>query len=1129
MNSDRDGIRGGWATPGDDQSDAESAVEATGEFTIDYAPPAWYTQNASGGSAQASQAPVPEVPAAPAPPGPQGPPLPPGPPVSQVPPAPPAQLPQAPWSPPAEPADRAGAATGDIESGATMRFSAAALKREFAERSAGEHVAEAEGPVAVGASGDVVGAPKEEPAAARPDGGDATGGDFELSAPGSPVAVPGAELESGPETGSAEAAGASAVSEDVPSRPESTDAEVSGQDGAERGGSTNAETGAHADAGADVVEPFAGQEREPADTGADVTARTVDADGPEAEASPSHPDTEGAADTATDAGDDDAEAGRPDADASPEVPPRHSGEQDAGARDIIVERGDPSDTPPGSAAPDAGVDVPVDAPEAAPAWTPPPMAQGALPPLPPAYQPAAPAPAAHWPSPGPVAPPATPQQPQPSAAQPPVPPQPAVTGAQPPAPPHQPEIQPQHAQVQPHQPPDQPQPQPPFQPPAAQPAPTAWDAQAAPPAPGPVPPAPAPAPQRDGYGFPQQGAPVPPAPQAAYGFPQQGAPVPQPPAPQAGYGFPQPGVPAPAAPNPPAPPTGYGFPQQGQPVPPAPQAGYGFPQPGAPAPAPQPPAPQASMPDAPAPQAPGPQPGYGFPPHPQPPAQPQPHIPGQQPHIPAQYQPHPGLPPETPDPSQQQPQQQAPQQAPVDPRSGTAWPQPVRHDQRQPTNPSAAPLGYTAAVELSSDRLLNNKKQKAKSGRPGGGSSRFKLGGKKEDAERQRKLELIRTPVLSCYRIAVISLKGGVGKTTTTTALGSTLATERQDKILAIDANPDAGTLGRRVRRETGATIRDLVQAIPYLNSYMDIRRFTSQASSGLEIIANDVDPAVSTTFNDEDYRRAIDVLGKQYPIILTDSGTGLLYSAMRGVLDLADQLIIISTPSVDGASSASTTLDWLSAHGYADLVSRSLTVISGVRETGKMIKVEDIVSHFETRCRGVVVVPFDEHLAAGAEVDLDMMRPKVREAYFNLSAMVAEDIVRHQQSHGLWTNDGNPPPVAAPPMPRQPQYSYPPDLPVPGGQAAPGQPPSGQWVPGQPAPGRPHPYQQGGPHPQQPGPTLPPQQPGQAYPPPPQPQPQPQPQPGQSATGRPFEDGQAYPPHQGHTPPPPPPAPPQQ
>ncbi|WP_264933140.1 MinD/ParA family protein, partial [Streptomyces sp. A012304] len=519
-----------------------------------------------------------------------------------------------------------------------------------------------------------------------------------------------------------------------------------------------------------------------------------------------------------------------------------------------------------------------------------------------------------------------------------------------------------------------------------------------------------------------------------------------------GYGFPQP-----AAPQAPQPPQHPGIPQQadGQPPAAAPQA---FPAQPPQAQAPQPPAPQIPQPTAGPEAPPG---GYGFP---QPPATQAP----------------------------QAPQGPVP---PVDPRAGAAWPQPMQHDQRQPVNPGAAPLGYTAAVELSSDRLLNNKKQKPKSSRPAAGGSRFKLGGKKEEAERQRKLELIRTPVLSCYRIAVISLKGGVGKTTTTTALGSTLATERQDKILAIDANPDAGTLGRRVRRETGATIRDLVQAIPYLNSYMDIRRFTSQAPSGLEIIANDVDPAVSTTFNDEDYRRAIDVLGKQYPIILTDSGTGLLYSAMRGVLDLADQLIIISTPSVDGASSASTTLDWLSAHGYAELVSRSLTVISGVRETGKMIKVEDIVSHFETRCRGVVVVPFDEHLAAGAEVDLDMMRPKVREAYFTLAAMVAEDFVRHQQMHGLWTSDGNPPPVAAPPLP---------------GQPLPGQP-----MPGQPVPGGPVPPQAGQPYPQAPQPGQPYAHPGQPGQPPAQPYP-------------PQQPGQPYPPQAGQpypqTPPPPPP-----
>lgn len=320
----------------------------------------------------------------------------------------------------------------------------------------------------------------------------------------------------------------------------------------------------------------------------------------------------------------------------------------------------------------------------------------------------------------------------------------------------------------------------------------------------------------------------------------------------------------------------------------------------------------------------------------------------------------------------------------------------------------AAPLGHSAATELSSDQLLRGGRSKARSSRPGARPSRFRLGGAKEEAALQHKLEMIRTPVRGCYRIAVISLKGGVGKTTVTTALGSTLASERQDRVLAIDANPDAGTLGRRVRRETGATIRDLVQAIPSLRTYHDIRAYTSQAPSGLEIVANDVDPAISTAFNDEDYRQAIDVLGAQYPIILTDSGTGLLYSAMRGVLDLADQLIVVASPSVDGASSASTTLDWLNAHGYGDLVQRSLTVISGVREKGRIVKVEDIVAHFSERCRGVVSVPFDEHLSAGAEVDLDLMRPKVREAYLTLCALVAESF-SHPQRPAAAGGGGNP------------------------------------------------------------------------------------------------------------------------
>ncbi|MFD3996008.1 AAA family ATPase [Streptomyces sp. NPDC058548] len=305
----------------------------------------------------------------------------------------------------------------------------------------------------------------------------------------------------------------------------------------------------------------------------------------------------------------------------------------------------------------------------------------------------------------------------------------------------------------------------------------------------------------------------------------------------------------------------------------------------------------------------------------------------------------------------------------------------------QPEWQERQPLGSAAAVELSSERLI--RKQPS----PRGGLRRFTgLGAGRPRADQ---LQAIRTPLQHSHRIAVISLKGGVSKTTTTAVLGAMLAAERADRVIAIDANPDSGTLGRRVRRETDATIRDMVSALPRIDSYMDIRRFTSQLPGGLEILANDVDPAVSRTFKDQDYRQVMDLLSRQYPIVLTDSGTGLLHSAMRGVLELADQLVVVSTPSVDGASCASMTLDWLEAHGFDELVERSITVISGVRETGRMLRMKDVVTHFESRCRGVVVVPFDEHLALGAELHLDLLRPKTRAAYIELAALVGEDFAR--------------------------------------------------------------------------------------------------------------------------------------
>jgi MinD-like ATPase involved in chromosome partitioning or flagellar assembly len=238
--------------------------------------------------------------------------------------------------------------------------------------------------------------------------------------------------------------------------------------------------------------------------------------------------------------------------------------------------------------------------------------------------------------------------------------------------------------------------------------------------------------------------------------------------------------------------------------------------------------------------------------------------------------------------------------------------------------------------------------------------------------------------------IAVLSLKGGVGKTTTTVGLGATFASWRGDRVIAVDANPDFGTLALRGPNQTPSTVRDLL-ADQEIVRYSDIRRHTSQSSSRLELLASERDPAVSEAFSEGDYRAVHEILDRFYNVILTDCGTGLTHSAMKGVLDTADALVVVASPAVDSARSALATLDWLRHHGYDRLASAATVVVSSARPGTMPVNIEKLTGYFESRVRAVVVVPYDEHLAEGGEISLDLIGRKTRQAYLTLAASVAD------------------------------------------------------------------------------------------------------------------------------------------
>jgi MinD-like ATPase involved in chromosome partitioning or flagellar assembly len=323
-----------------------------------------------------------------------------------------------------------------------------------------------------------------------------------------------------------------------------------------------------------------------------------------------------------------------------------------------------------------------------------------------------------------------------------------------------------------------------------------------------------------------------------------------------------------------------------------------------------------------------------------------------------------------------------------------------------PTPPNGLPLGYasrplvsqqddpTPYFDLSTVALLGQAKRAPSEGwRKWLYFASFKLVNVGESPKVNRRNGLVaqvQRPLRGCYRMALLSLKGGVGKTTITATLGATFASIRGDRVVAVDANPDRGTLSQKVPLETPATVRHLLRDAEGIEAYSDVRAYTSQGPSRLEVLASEQDPAVSEAFSSDDYTRTLEVLERFYSLVLTDCGTGMLHSAMSAVLDKADVLIVISSGSVDGARSASATLDWLDAHGHQNMVRNSIAVINAVRPRSGKVDMKKVVDHFSRRCRAVLQVPFDPHLEEGAEISLDRLKPQTREALIELAAIVA-------------------------------------------------------------------------------------------------------------------------------------------
>ena len=167
---------------------------------------------------------------------------------------------------------------------------------------------------------------------------------------------------------------------------------------------------------------------------------------------------------------------------------------------------------------------------------------------------------------------------------------------------------------------------------------------------------------------------------------------------------------------------------------------------------------------------------------------------------------------------------------------------------------------------------------------------------------------------------------------------------------------------------------------------------------SNLEVLSSEEYSAARREFNDDDWEGATEIVSRYYNLVLADCGAGLFQPAARGVLSTVSGLVIVASASIDGARQAAMTMDWLRQNGYQDLLGRSCVVINHVVPGKPNIDVDGpgaAVRDATSRPGGVIVLPWDKHIAAGTEIQLEPAEPDFRRRIVELAAALSDDFDR--------------------------------------------------------------------------------------------------------------------------------------
>lgn len=271
-----------------------------------------------------------------------------------------------------------------------------------------------------------------------------------------------------------------------------------------------------------------------------------------------------------------------------------------------------------------------------------------------------------------------------------------------------------------------------------------------------------------------------------------------------------------------------------------------------------------------------------------------------------------------------------------------------------------------------------------------GSGKTINLGAGPAELALRANIDAITANIPGNYTIAVLSMKGGVGKTRITAGLGTVYANYRTEPVIAVDANPTYGNLARLVDPSATATLREFM-ADDQVNTYPMARSYTGKNRQGLEVLAGNQNTAAPLALTDDLFNGVLARARQFYQLALIDCGPHIEHRVMRSVLSQADALVIVGTQGFDGAAAAEQTLDWLDARNSHELLRRSVVVLNNVHDNLNEEFLSTVEKSLAPRVGAVKTVPFDKHLRDSHTLDFTALQKRTRLALIDIAAWLAE------------------------------------------------------------------------------------------------------------------------------------------